>query len=411
MPVEIMLTEPQEEFIFSEAKYPAIIGGLGSGKSKGGTMRLIMLMLSDQGANGGYYMPTYDLLRLRALPGIEADLEQMGLSYTTNRSEYTVKIHGYGQIILRSYDRPERIIAYETAHSIVDELDTITKEKAATVWRKITERNRQNRQGKNTIGLVTTPDQGFNGFVYEKWEKVKADGFVTYKASTTSNPFLPSDYVEQIRSNYDPLLAEMYINGDYVSLIANKIYHAFSRKKHHTGREITQADAIIHIGLDFNVGGTCASAWVIEQNKPVAVDEFVSHDTEDFINKLNRYVSHKVIVYPDASGRAGRTNASLSDIGMIEAAGYQVSAPKANPAVRDRINAVNGLFAHDGILINTDKCPLLTHAFETQGYNAKGEPEKFAEHPAVDDWTDGAGYFINQKWPIVRPAFHLNMRF
>ena len=142
-----------------------------SGKSQAGITRLVLLLLADKGANGAYYMPTYDLLKLRAMPGVEEFLLRLNLPFSVNKSDYTISIKGYGNIIFRSYDKPERIIAYETAHSIVDELDTISKEKAALVWRKITERNRQARKGKNTIGLVTTPDQGYNGFVYQKWVK------------------------------------------------------------------------------------------------------------------------------------------------------------------------------------------------------------------------------------------------
>ena len=110
--IEIALTEPQEDFVFSDYAYPAIVGGLGSGKSRGGTMRLIMLMLDDVGANCAYYMPTYDLLKLRAMSGIEDDLNMLGLPFKTNQSDYTIKVFGYGTIIFRSYDRPERIVPY-----------------------------------------------------------------------------------------------------------------------------------------------------------------------------------------------------------------------------------------------------------------------------------------------------------
>lgn len=409
--IKIRLTKPQRTFVSTKSKYPAIIGGLGSGKSKGGTMRLVLKLLSDPGANGAYYMPIYDLVKLRAMPGIEQDLTQLGIDYTLNRSDYTIKMHGYGDIILRSYDRPERIIAYETAHSIVDEIDTLPKGKAAIVWRKVAERNRQKRSTVNTIGVVTTPDQGYNGFVYSKWGKNPQPGYELIKAATASNPYLPDDYIEQIRSNYDPILAELYLNGEFVSLTENKVYHFFSRAKHHTNRVIAGSDEFLYVGLDFNIGGTCATVWVIENNKPIAVDEFSSHDTYDFINNLAKYKGKRVIIFPDASGRSGSTNATLSDIGLIENAGYQVDAPPANPAVRDRINAVNALLSHGSILINTDTCPNLTHALETQGYTAKGEPEKYNEHPAIDDWVDCSGYLINRKWPVRKPMLAMSVNF
>lgn len=406
--MQIALTEPQEDFVFSEDLYPAIVGGLGSGKSKAGTFRLITQMLADPGAHGGYYMPTYDLIKLRAIPGIEADLTQLGLEYSINKSDYIVAIKGYGDIILRSYDRPERVIAYEVAHSICDELDTLPKDKAAVVWRKISERNRQHRKGANTIGLVTTPDQGINGFVYEKWVKKKQKGYVLFKASTYSNPYLPEGYADQILANYDSILANLYLEGEFVSLNQNKVYHFFDRFKHHTDRVIREDDHL-HIGLDFNVGGCCAVVFVIESNNPIAIDEFASHDTQDFINNMTKYKGHKVNIYPDSSGKAGKTNASQSDIAMIEAAGFQCHYKPVNPAIRDRINAYNGLLCHDRLLINTDKCPELVSALETQGYDKNGDPEKFDQHPSIDDWADSSGYFIAYKFPVIRAMQRLQI--
>src|SRR5690606_25416095 len=113
----------------------------------------------------------------------------------------------------------------------------------------------------------------------------------------------------------------------------------------------------------------------------------------DFVLRLSRYdkEGRKITVYPDASGKAGRTNASESDIQIIRSAGYAVDCPNANPPVRDRVNSINGLLAHDRLHVNSDKCPNLTDALESQGYDKKGEPEKFDSHPSIDDWNDCAG--------------------
>lgn len=405
--MQLALTEPQEDFVFCPDPFPALVGGLGSGKTMAGSTRILLKMLPEPGINCAHYMPTYDLLRLRAIPGMEDLLEQLRIPYKTNKQEFSIEVLGYGSIIFRSYDNPARIVSYEVAHSIVDELDTLPKEKAELVWRKVSERNRQQCKGANTIGNVTTPDQGYSGFTYAKWGKDPAPGYKVIKAATSSNPYLPEGYVEQIRSNYDPLLADMYLSGEFVSLSRNKVYHFFDRKKHHNPRELKDSDQYLHIGLDFNIGGTCATVWVIENNKPVAVDEFTSHDTADFINRCQPYrrQGRTITVYPDASGRSGSTNASLSDIAMLSQShtGLRVDAASANPPVRDRVNCVNALLAHDRMSVNTDKCPNLTHALEAQGYDKKGEPEKFDKHPAIDDWVDGAGYFLHRRFPITRP--------
>ena len=91
----------------------------------------------------------------------------------------------------------------EVGHSVCDELDTLPIEKAEHVWRKINERNRQSIGVANTIGLVTTPDQGKSGFVYKKWYEDRVEGYVLIKAPTYSNPYLHDSYIEDIRKNYD----------------------------------------------------------------------------------------------------------------------------------------------------------------------------------------------------------------
>lgn len=421
--MKIPLTAPQEEFVFFDGDYPAMCGGLGSGKSEAGIMRLIILMMqnyqiSTEPINTLLTFPTYDLCKLRGITGVEEVCLRLGLEFTTNKSDYRTDINGFGSILYRSYDRPERIVAFECAHSICDELDTLPKEKAELVWRKINERTRQmnyrfNSDGvvisTNTIGAVTTPDQGVLGFCYDKWVKRRAKGYGLIKAPTHTNPYLPDGYIEQIKANYDPLLADVYVMGEFLSLNDKKVYHFFDRNIHHSDR-VVEKDDILHIGIDFNVGGCCSPVCVIDGNKPVAVDEFISHDTYDFINNLTKYKDHKIRVYPDASGDNDSTNATASDISMIRNAGYVVDAPKKNPFIRDRVNAVNALLAHERMLVNTDKCPNLTDALEMQGYDKSNKPEKFNTHPAIDDWNDSLGYFINKKFPIIKPITNIGFR-
>ena len=409
--MDVPLTDPQRDFVFSEKPHPAIVAGLGAGKSRAATMRLILLMLQNPGINTLYTMPTYDLLKLRAIPGVVDDLNMLGLKYRLNASDYFCEIKGLGKIFFRSYDNPNRLIAFEVAHSVADELDVLTKEQANLVWRKISERTRQPSKLPNSIAAVTTPDQGFSGFVYDRWVTRADDSTELIKASTLSNPYLPDGYVDQIRANYDAALAEMYINGEFVSLTANKVYHYFNRDTHGTDMVIEPGDRL-HIGLDFNIGGCCAVVFVLDDEGPVAVDEFVSHYTRDFINNVRvRYGNHDVTVYPDASGRAGRTNATVSDIGLIEQAGLRVEAPAKNPYVRDRVNAVNSLLSHRRLAVNIEKCHKTTQALETQGYNDKGEPEKFNTHPAIDDWADSLGYCMHRLFPVNRPVINIPVTF
>ena len=104
------------------------------------------------------------------------------------------------------------------------------------------------------------------------------------------------------------------------------------------------------------------------------------------IQLSSRYPGKHVTIYPDASGQSRHTNASESDIDILRAAGFTVMVNGMNPAIRDRINAVNGLLAHGKMKVNTNTCQHLSISFDSQGYDKKGQPEKFDTHPAIDDW-------------------------
>lgn len=411
--MNIPLTAPQNEFAFSGSPFPAFIGGFGAGKSQAGTIRLCHLMTMNAGIDVSHFFPTYRLAKRRGLAGTVSHIRNLGLTPTVNKSDLTVYVEELGSTIyLETYSDPDAIVAFEVGHAIVDELDTLPIEQARIVWQKVNERVRQTvtHEAGNTVGCVTTPDQGTAGFCYETWGNGERldEGYHYTKAGTRTNKFLPDGYADQIAKNYDPVMAEAFLGGGWVSFTRNKVYSFFSREKHHDFRLITEGDAL-HVGIDFNIGGCCCTVWVVDNLRPVAVGEFVAVDTYGIINQLAaNYKGHRITLYPDASGGNSTTNAAQSDIQLLEGAGFLVDAPASNPAIRDRINSFNALFAHNRIGINTLECPRLTNALELQGYSDKGankgKPEKFDIHPAIDDWVDGSGYFINRMFPISKPV-------
>ena len=398
----LFITRPQKDFIFSKARNPGMFAGLGSGKSHAACVRLIFKIFDSPGISVSHYFPSYRLAKRRGVDVFKQNLDILGIKYTLNKSDLAFYLPKFNSMIyLESYHDPESIVSFEIAHSVIDELDVYGIEIARLIWQKISERTRQKCSGINTVACVTTPNQGVNGFCYEQWGDNRDGNHHYIKAGTASNKFLPPGYVEQITANYDPVMVEAFVYGGWVSFTSNKVYYAFDSKIYSTEREINENDTIIHIGIDFNIGGCVSIVCIICGANAYIVDEFVSHDTQEFITKLKVYEGKKVIVYPDASGDNRTANAPQSSLSMIRNAGYQVNAKSSNPPIRDRINAVNGMFSHSRLFVNPIKCQRLVNALESQGYTAKGEPEKFNDHPAIDDYCDALGYFIENKFPIV----------
>jgi hypothetical protein len=399
----IELTDPQFEFVTAEDQFPAMVAGFGSGKTHAAIVRTLRLKLQYPRQNVAYYLPTYDLVRRIAFPRFGEALESMGVPFKTNKADAVIAIPDAGEIIFRTMDTPERIIGYEVADSIADELDTLKEEQARDVWTKIISRNRQKKPdgSLNTVGVATTPE-GFR-FVYDRWQRNPAPGYRIIKASTLSNARnLPAGYIDSLRASYPSNLLAAYLDGEFVNLVAGSVYPEFDRRLNASAETIQPAEAL-HVGMDFNVGRMSAAVHVLRGDDPHAVLEYTKVlDTPAMAVLLKaRHPGHPIIVYPDASGQARKSNnASESDHAILRAAGFSVRVNPTNPRVKDRVLSVNAMVHKDGARryrVNPETCPELVESLEKQAYDKHGEPDKAG---GLDHIIDAAGYFLVYRYPI-----------
>lgn len=411
-PIGLAFTRPQREFIETTSKFPAMVAGFGAGKTGALINRLAIKKLTLPENNVAYYLPTYDLVRTIAEPRFEEVLEQYGLrgggrkpDFKILKADKMIKIEGHGSIIMRTMDNPGRIVGYEVAHSGVDELDTLKEKDARAVWQKILARNRQKIKGggENTIAVATTPE-GFR-FVYKNWKaNPPSEEYELIRASTMSNAMnLPPDYIDNLRADYPSNLIQAYIDGEFVNLTSGAVYPIFDRNLNGTFETLQPGDAL-HIGMDFNVGNMSAVVFVYRRGDPFAVAEIMKVlDTPHMIEAIkNRFHGHQIFVYPDASGASRKSNdASVSDIALLEQAGFNVCAEASNPAVKDRVLSVNCMIEAGGrrrLRVNAGLCPSFVESLEKQAYDDKGEPDKTSGY---DHAADAGGYFLCYRFPVV----------
>jgi hypothetical protein len=399
--MKIALTREQFEFVSAPEQFPCFVGGFGSGKTHAAINRAIALKLRYPRQNVAYYLPTYDLVRNIGYPRFAEALDTLSLPHKINRSDAVVEFGQWGQVIFRTMDTPERIVGYEVADSIVDELDTLPIEKARDVWNKVISRNRQKKPdgALNTVGVATTPE-GFR-FVYERWHKSPAAGYRLIKARTESNAkHLPQGYIDSLRASYPSNLLAAYLEGEFVNLTSGSVYPHFDRVLNASREEIKPTEPL-HIGLDFNVGKMAAVVHVLRNDRPHAVLEYTDvFDTPAMIKLIQaRHQGHSIFVYPDASGRSRKSNnASESDLTLLTNAKFRVMVNHSNPAVKDRVLSVNKLLEARDYRVNPDACPSLVESLERQAYDKNGEPDKTS---GFDHINDAAGYFVCYRYPIA----------
>ncbi|MGZ3307263.1 MAG: phage terminase large subunit [Xanthobacteraceae bacterium] len=406
--IDLALTAPQEDFVFSQARYPAFVGGFGAGKSDALVTRLLIQKLAYPMFNVGYFAPTYDLISLIAWPKFEERLDAMKISSKLNKSEKQLHLKTGGSVIFRTLDNPDRIVGFEVSDGGIDEFDTLDEKKARNAWNKCLARCRKKKPDgqPNTLAIATTPE-GFR-FVYQTWQKSPKPGYELYRAPTSSNPFLPDDYVDALRAIYPANLLDAYLEGLFVNLTSGAVYPSFDRRLNHTDA-VEEMGETLHVGVDFNVRNCTAIVGVVRNDQPLIVAELTGVlDTPSLCIALGeRYPFNSIVVYPDASGRSNKTvNAAESDLQILRDAGFTLRVDASNPLIKDRVTAVNAQvlngYGQRRLLVNTDRCPILTEALEQQVYAPDGLPDKSTgkDHP-----PDALGYFITQRWPVTRPQF------
>lgn len=408
------LNVPQGQFITMPHKFRAFVAGFGSGKSWAGCAANCMHMLNHPRIESGYFAPSFPHIRDIYYPTIDEVAADWGMTVRVKTSDHEVDFYGGGRYrgttICRSMDRPETIVGFKIGHAHIDELDVMPTAKAQTAWRKIIARMRYKVAGlRNGVDVTTTPE-GFR-FTYQRFVQevqktpsLRASYGILHASTHQNAKNLPDDYISTLMDDYPPQLIEAYLHGRFVNLTSGSVYPEFSRTANHTD-ETMQPGEPLHVGMDFNVQRMAAVISVIRDGEPRTVAELTKiRDTPAMIAALkDRFYGHHITVYPDASGKARKTvNSTETDQKLLREAGFTVLVNHSNPAVRDRVAAVNAMILNANgqrrWRINTDLCPVTTQLLEQQAYDTNGDPTK----DGTEDPIDAVGYFLAHRYPIIR---------
>jgi len=405
---EIELLDHQVEFLQDDfTRHLLLLAGYGAGKTFAFVTKAYDLASKNVGHTGILLEPTAPLLHDILIPDMTSFLENNDIEHTLIKSpQPNLRIRfedGETKILMRSLENWQRLIGVNAAFIGTDEMDTVKREVVLMAYKKLQGRLRKGnvRQMFNT----TTPE-GFAG-AYELFEKMKIGRII--RAETENNPYLPADFIDDLKKSYPPNLLEAYMKGRFVNLTSGSVYSYFNRKKHHVNVE-AEEDETLYIGQDFNVGACISTIHVIRDHIIIRVNEIESYDTFSIPTNIRKiYPNNKIIMFPDASGKSERSNATRSDIQILRDAGFTIEVPSQNGRVQDRVNSVNGLLAHDRYFINTKNCPKGTEALEQQVYK-NGEPEKFNQAGSIDDYNDSFGYFVARRYGINRATASITTR-
>jgi hypothetical protein len=376
-----------------------ISAGYGAGKTRALCAKAVMLAAVNQGFIGCVMEPTGPLIRDIWQTDFEAFLEAYDIPYTFRASplpEYMLHLPGGDtKILCRSFENWSRIIGLNLAWVLADEIDTVTPSIANKAFPKILGRLRSGNVRQ--FGAASTPE-GFRWMwnTFGSDEAKQRPDRQLIKMRTVDNPHLPPDFIERLEANYDPSLLRAYLDGEFVNLTTGQVYDRFDRAKHVTATVPDITREPIRVGIDFNVGNMSAVIAVRLNNGLLVIEEIAgAHDTDALAQEIRRrHPQQQIYIYPDASGGSRSTNASQTDIQILESYGMSNQSPRSNPPVRDRVAAVQALLENGKGQVRlqvAQGCRRVIECLELQCYNDKGEPDKDA---GFDHMNDALGYLV-----------------
>src|SRR3972149_10002016 len=359
-------------------RFKAVVAGKRSGKTELAKRRLVLALVEKkQGPDPRYFAaaPTREQAKRIFWKDLKALIPKRWIK-RVSESELSITTKFGSELFIVGLDKPERIEGGAGGGAVMDDY------------------------AKKALD----PDWGFS--------------------SWPASDILPKDEVEAARR----ILDEKTFRQEYEASFegsSGRVYYAYDSVAHEDKSIELMKGLPIIVACDFNVD---PCVWVLCQTdgKKIRVfDEVALRNTNtvDMARELlRRYEGHKegFLIYGDAAGSA-RTTAGKSDYALLLEMGFKRQKIKrANPAVRDRVNAVNAVLrntAGEIRLSHHPRCKRLKRDFETvewaRGANAKhgsgGELDK--RNSERTHATDALGYFVEYEFPLKQYMADSGKRF
>jgi len=366
----IKVLPKQKRFITSQAKYPAFIGGVGSGKTYAGCLRALLRL--DAGMDGMVIAPTYPMLRDVVQRTFLDWCNRLDIRYSFSKSEEKAEVAG-AVILFRSSDQPERLRGPNLNWIYMDEAALMTER----TWKVALGRL---RVGTPSAWITTTP-AGFN-WVWRQWVDKQDPAYELIHATSPENTFLPKGYVADLRANYTGEFAAQEIEGDFVAF-EGLVYPEFSREIHVQEKDVGAASGL-HRSIDFGYTNPFVCLWG-------ATDED---------GRLHIYDEHyrpKMLIKEHAGvikARPGVFGFTVADHDAQDVAELGAVGISSRPAQKDVIRGIQKLKARLAVqpdgrprLTVSPRCSNTIREFgsyrwgETkEGRNEKEEPVKENDH-------------------------------
>lgn len=392
------LTGPQQQIIDSDARMKVVAAGRRFGKTYTAITAMAKVARFPN-RKVLYVAPSFRMAKQIAWQDLKDQLYDRRWVKRVNESDLTITLINGSQIMLRSADNPDSIRGIGVDYVVIDEAADIPD--LENTWLACIRPTLADREGG---ALIIGSPKGRDYF-YDLFNNARTqDNWESWQFTTAAGGNVSEAELAQARADLDTRTYQQEFEAQFVS-ITNLIYYSLGDENVKTQDFGDTSRMIHHVGLDFNIDPGCAVIGIQHAGGLHVFDEVEMYgtNTHEMVNEIyRRYPNRKFHVYPDASGSQRRTSANgITDHIILKNAGFDLKVGSVNPAVSDRISAVNSaLCSSDGRrrLTIDPKCKKLLECLRKQTYK---EGTRQPDKGGYDHFNDALGYMINHLYPIT----------
>ena len=362
-----LLPGPQSDFVFSEARHPAMFSGRRGGKTVASCVKAFRFCAEHPGALGCLTAPTYRnvedvvLSTWWSLFGKGA-----GILWDFKKNEMAILFKNGSKILLRPAEDPDKLRGLTLAFFGMDEAATGRQQTAFEVLQPTL-----SQQGFPHQGWVTTTPAGLRHWLYQRWVKkqlpngdsLPVQEYERYQAHTKDNRYLTAEYLESLRASYgDTKWAQQELEGEFVAF-EGQGFPQFDEKVHVRPFPGMQNVKRTVRGLDWGAVRPTSShqAHLMKDGRIWVTDEFYERRCDE--RKLIEGVSDGFKVFCDPSAK--------DVIEMLRRYGIAARKAKSNDfGLRVRLTSARLAIGPDdlpGMYIDPS-CPNLVEEYASLAY-------------------------------------------
>ena len=400
--------ESQISFLINRARFLAMFGGYGSGKTHGLILKMFQLMDANPGLPGGLVCPDKVMFNRDVYPLICDLCAESGVEFRyrcgNGRWEMIFPATKTTVYIFHGMAKGRNIRGPNLAWMILNEMTLLDH---ATFMAAVGRVRLASAPFPQIAGSGTPED--FN-WAYDVFvDKPMEDSAVVY-ADSRKNTHTHKSYVGMLVSSYDPVSAEQYVAGKWVPVGGQRAIYQFDRTVHRVD-EVPDLPHEVWIACDFNVYPMAATIYHYIPTHPIklwGVDEVNLHgaDTEELCQALEDKIGpgwEDARVFPDAMGGRQRHSAAkggTTDLRIMQDFGFKNLEYELSYSVRDQLNAANAVI-HKGLVRWHRRCEETIRDLERVKLKVGGHDLDKSD-PMRTHWADSFKNLCHCRFPVVK---------